>query len=66
MQFVVFMNLYPVPLQPSLLATALLCYEAQEQHEPEHSDKIAEALKSLQQQLNVSSLPAIFKIMNVF
>lgn len=39
-------------IKPSLLGMALLCYEAQEQHEPEHSDKIAEALKSLQQLLN--------------
>lgn len=48
-------NLYPVSLQPSLLAMALLCYEAQEQHDPEYTDKIPEALKSLQQQLNVST-----------
>lgn len=40
-------------IKPSLLAMALLCYEAQDQHEPEHSDKVAEALKSLQQQLNI-------------
>lgn len=43
-----------VSLQPSLLAMALLCYEAQEQHDPEHVDNVSEALKSLQQQLNVS------------
>lgn len=40
-------------LQPSLLAMALLCYEADEQHDPEHSDKVAEVLESLQKQLNV-------------
>lgn len=34
---------------------ALLCYEAQEQHDPEYTDNIAEALKGLQQQLNVST-----------
>lgn len=32
---------------------ALLCYEADEQHDPEHSDKVAEVLESLQKQLNV-------------
>lgn len=42
-------------LQPSLLAMALLCYEAQEQHDPEHSDKLTEVLESLQKQLNVNS-----------
>lgn len=40
-------------IKPSLLAMALLCYEAQEQHDPEHSDNIVEALKSLQLQLNI-------------
>ncbi|XP_068181884.1 cyclin-G1 [Antennarius striatus] len=40
-------------IKPSLLAMALLCYEAQEQHDPEHADKISEALKSVQQQLNI-------------
>ncbi|XP_069027573.1 cyclin-G1 [Embiotoca jacksoni] len=40
-------------MKPSLLAMALLCFEAQEQHEPEHDDKISGALKSLQQQLNI-------------
>lgn len=44
-----------VSLQPSLLAMALLCFEAQEEHDPEHTDKIPDALKSLQQQLNVST-----------
>lgn len=33
---------------------ALLCYEADEQHDPEHSDKVAEVLESLQKQMNVS------------
>lgn len=32
---------------------ALLCYEAEEQHDPEHSDKVAEVLEGLQKQLNV-------------
>lgn len=32
---------------------ALLCYEANEQHDPEHGDKVAEVLESLQKQLNV-------------
>nr|XP_020474900.1 cyclin-G1 [Monopterus albus] len=40
-------------IKPSLLAIALLCYEAQEQHDPKHADKISEALRSLQQQLNI-------------
>ncbi|KAG7283104.1 hypothetical protein CRUP_033050 [Coryphaenoides rupestris] len=40
-------------LDPSLLALALLCLEAQEQHDEEHAEKIAEALQSLQQQLAV-------------
>ncbi|XP_070818971.1 cyclin-G1 [Chaetodon trifascialis] len=40
-------------IKPSLLAMALLCYEAKEQHDPEYTDKIPEALKSLQQQLNI-------------
>ncbi len=55
LQFFVIKDLNPVSLQPSLLAMALLCFEAQEQHDPEHTDKIPEALKSLQQQLNVST-----------
>lgn len=33
---------------------ALLCFEAQDQHDPEHTDNVSEALKGLQQQLNVS------------
>ncbi|XP_031714047.1 cyclin-G1 [Anarrhichthys ocellatus] len=37
-------------IKPSLLAMALLCYEAQEEHDPEYTDNIAEALKALQQQ----------------
>lgn len=46
----------PLPsLQPSLLAIALLCFEAQEQHDPEHNDKISDAMTALQQQLNVRS-----------
>lgn len=40
-------------MKPSLLAMALLCYEAQEQHDPDHTDKISEALKGLQQQLRI-------------
>ncbi|XP_076594623.1 cyclin-G1 [Chaetodon auriga] len=40
-------------IKPSLLAMALLCYQAKEQHDPEYTDKILEALKSLQQQLNI-------------
>lgn len=34
---------------------ALMCYEAQEEHDPEHADGIAEVLGNLQKQLNVSS-----------
>uniref|UniRef100_A0A3Q3VSJ5 Cyclin-like domain-containing protein n=1 Tax=Mola mola TaxID=94237 RepID=A0A3Q3VSJ5_MOLML len=41
-------------IKPSLLAMALLCYEAQEQHDPDHADKIREVLESLQKQLNVN------------
>lgn len=48
-----FPNLCLVSLQPSLLAMALMCYEAQEEHDPEHSDEITEVLGNLQQQLNV-------------
>ncbi|XP_008325613.1 cyclin-G1 [Cynoglossus semilaevis] len=40
-------------IKPSLLAIALLCFEAQEQHDPEHNDKISDAMTALQQQLNV-------------
>uniref|UniRef100_A0A3Q3W1I3 Cyclin-like domain-containing protein n=1 Tax=Mola mola TaxID=94237 RepID=A0A3Q3W1I3_MOLML len=40
-------------IKPSLLAMALLCYEAQEQHDPDHADKIREVLESLQKQLNI-------------
>uniref|UniRef100_A0A1A8MAU2 Cyclin G1 n=1 Tax=Nothobranchius pienaari TaxID=704102 RepID=A0A1A8MAU2_9TELE len=40
-------------IKPSLFAIALLCFEAQEQHDPEHANKVFEALKNLQQQLNV-------------
>uniref|UniRef100_A0A1A7WPE2 Cyclin G1 n=1 Tax=Iconisemion striatum TaxID=60296 RepID=A0A1A7WPE2_9TELE len=40
-------------IKPSLFAMALLCFEALEQHDPEHTNKIFEALKNLQQQLNV-------------
>ncbi|XP_060935040.1 cyclin-G1 [Limanda limanda] len=40
-------------IKPSLLAMAVLCYEAQEEHDPEHTDKISEALKALQQQLKI-------------
>ncbi|XP_076020890.1 cyclin-G1 [Genypterus blacodes] len=40
-------------IKPSLLAVALLCFEAQEQHEPEHVNNIADALKALQQQLHI-------------
>ncbi|XP_041846727.1 cyclin-G1 [Melanotaenia boesemani] len=40
-------------IKPSLLAMALLCFEAQDQHDPEHIDVISEALQNLQQLLNV-------------
>ncbi|TNM98687.1 cyclin-G1 [Takifugu flavidus] len=40
-------------LKPSLLAMALLCYEAKEQHDPEDGDKVEEILESLQKQLNI-------------
>ncbi|KAM4622098.1 cyclin-G1 [Polymixia lowei] len=40
-------------IKPSLLALALLCLEAQEQHDPEHMDTILEALQSLQQHLSI-------------
>jgi len=40
-------------IKPSLLAMALLCFEAQDQHDPEHIDNVSEALKGLQQQLNI-------------
>lgn len=39
-------------IKPSLLALALLCFEAQEQHDPEHANQILEALKNLQELLN--------------
>lgn len=47
-------NYSSLSLQPSLLAMALMSLEALDQHDPEHSDNISEALKGLQQQLNVS------------
>lgn len=53
LHFCVIKNLNAVSLQPSLLAMALLCFEAEEQHDPEHTNNIQEALKSLQQLLNV-------------
>ncbi|XP_014855571.1 PREDICTED: cyclin-G1 [Poecilia mexicana] len=40
-------------IKPSLLALALLCFEAQEEHDPEHMNQISEALKNLQHLLNV-------------
>uniref|UniRef100_A0A669BEL7 Cyclin G1 n=1 Tax=Oreochromis niloticus TaxID=8128 RepID=A0A669BEL7_ORENI len=40
-------------IKPSLLALALLCFEAHDEHDPEHLDKISEALSNLQQQLNI-------------
>lgn len=40
-------------MKPSLLALALLSFELFEQHDPEHSDKISEALTSILQQLNI-------------
>jgi len=40
-------------IKPSLLAMALLCFEAQDQHDPEHSDKVSEALKILLKQLTI-------------
>lgn len=39
---------------------ALMCYEAQEEHDPEHADGIAEVLGNLQKQLNVSSCFCFF------
>ncbi|KAM4586201.1 cyclin-G1 [Fundulus diaphanus] len=39
-------------IKPSLLALALLCFEALEEHDPEHINPISEALKDLQQLLN--------------
>lgn len=39
---------------------ALMCYEAQEEHDPEHADGIAEVLGNLQKQLNVSSWVLFF------
>ncbi|KAJ0050257.1 hypothetical protein NL108_014879, partial [Boleophthalmus pectinirostris] len=38
-------------IKPSLLALALLSFELCEQHDPEHSDKIFDALFSIQMQL---------------
>jgi len=40
-------------IKPSLLALALLRLEAEEQHDQQHVENIAEALQSLQQQLNI-------------
>ncbi|XP_034037140.1 cyclin-G1 [Thalassophryne amazonica] len=40
-------------IKPSLLALALLCFETYEQQDPEHTLKISEALKSLQQHLSI-------------
>ncbi|XP_014267611.3 cyclin-G1 [Maylandia zebra] len=40
-------------IKPSLLALALLCFEAHDEHDPEYLDKISEALSNLQQQLNI-------------
>ncbi|KAM6923733.1 cyclin-G1 [Xenentodon cancila] len=40
-------------IKPSLFAMALLSFEAQDQHDPEHINKIFDALSSLQQLLNV-------------
>jgi len=40
-------------IKPSLLAMALLCFEAHDQHDPEHTDSVSEALKGLQKQLNI-------------
>jgi len=40
-------------IKPSLLALALLCLEAQEQHDPEHDHNISEALHILQQHLSI-------------
>lgn len=43
---------------------ALMCYEAQEEHDPEHADGIAEVLGNLQKQLNVSSF-CLFVFSNI-
>lgn len=59
------LRIYIVSLQPSLLAMGLLCYEAQEQHDPEHSDTLTDVLESLQQQLNVSRTHSHLNV-NVF
>ncbi|CAL8263801.1 unnamed protein product [Lota lota] len=40
-------------IKPSLLALALLYLEAEEQHDHQHVENIAEALQCLQQQLNI-------------
>lgn len=40
-------------IKPSLLALALLCHEAREQHDSEYSQKISEVLQSLQQHLSI-------------
>ncbi|XP_061581103.1 cyclin-G1 [Cololabis saira] len=40
-------------IKPSLFAMALIAFEAQDQHDPEHNDKIFDALNTLQQQLNI-------------
>ncbi|XP_037635292.1 cyclin-G1 [Sebastes umbrosus] len=40
-------------IKPSLLAMALLCYEAREEHDPDNIDQIAGALQSLQKKLNI-------------
>ncbi|KAM9376656.1 cyclin-G1 [Pholidichthys leucotaenia] len=39
-------------IKPSLLALAILCFEAQEQHDPIHVDKVSDALSALQQLMN--------------
>ncbi|NP_001315992.1 cyclin-G1 [Poecilia reticulata] len=40
-------------IKPFLLVLVLLCFEAQEEHDPEHMNQISEALKNLQHLLNV-------------
>ncbi|XP_077433782.1 cyclin-G1 [Vanacampus margaritifer] len=40
-------------LKPSLLAMALLCLEAEDQHDPEERDQLSEALENLQKLLTI-------------
>ncbi|XP_061786320.1 cyclin-G1 [Nerophis lumbriciformis] len=40
-------------LKPSLLAMALLCFGVEDQHDPQHSENISEALNNLQKLLTI-------------